>query len=320
MAEKFCTPVKNRKEMLKIPPSPFLKRLGYGTGVTVYQFERSPKANSVRSPWALKMINSRFNKDTTFGKRLRDEATLLKKMDHPNIVAFRAFTKTTLGKECLAMEICTTSLGDLIENRTENKLLAFPEKNILKMSHNISRALDYLHVRMRLLHGDIKSHNVLVVNDFEACKLCDFGVSLPLMKSGEIDRETAGEDAEYVGTQCWSAPEIMLDSMNVTTKADIFAFGLVIWEMLSLEIPHASEINAQLNESSSFEESFKDNSEIFGTRPSIPYYMLGDNICDYKFALELFYCCTEQKPTERPTAHHLTLSTYEMIHADEKES
>ncbi|GLV41910.1 uncharacterized protein CBL_00372 [Carabus blaptoides fortunei] len=313
MANSYCTPTKNMKEVLNIPPSPFLKRLGYGTGVTVYKFDRSPRANVVRSPWAVKVIN-RKGKNTLYGKRLRDEADLLSKMSHPNIVGFRAIAKTSLGNECLAMETCTISLADLIEKRADDIQIAFSAATIMKVGHHISKALDYLHVRMQLLHGDVKSHNVLIIGDFEMCKLCDFGVSLPLTKDGALDTDKAGDEAEYVGTMCWCAPEVLRDPPCITSKADIFAYGLVLWEMFALNIPHAVDINDEcLDEECSFDSSFKENSNLFGTRPAIPYHMFGDQTGKYNYPLEIFYCCTEEDPKKRPTGQHIAMSLYEMI-------
>lgn len=66
------------------------------------------------------------------------------------------------------------------------------------MCLDISKALDYLHNEAKILHGDIKSPNVLVKDDFEICKLCDFGVSLPLNKDGELDL-MKNPKAKFVG-------------------------------------------------------------------------------------------------------------------------
>lgn len=229
----------------------------------MYKFDRSPRANVVRSPWAVKVITEK-GKNTLYGKRLRDEADFLSKLNHPNIVGFRAFAKTSLGNECLAMETCTISLADLIEKRAEDVQLAFSAAIVLKLGHHISKALDYLHVRAQLLHGDVKSHNVLVVGDFEVCKLCDFGVSLPVTKDGELDTDKAGDCAEYEGTMCWNAPEVLREPQCITSKADIFAYGLVLWEMFALDIPHSADINDECLDESSFDSSFKENSHLFG--------------------------------------------------------
>lgn len=60
-----------------------------------------------------------------------------------------------------------------------------------------ARALDYLHVEKLLLHGDLKSANVLVFGDFQSVKLCDFGVALPLVAADGAVRP----GHHYVGTE-----------------------------------------------------------------------------------------------------------------------
>lgn len=72
--------------------------------------ERSPKVGFTRSPWAVKKwLKGRNNKETN--KRLQLEADVLRQLNHPNIVGFRAFTKGADGKPCLAMEALDMSLG-----------------------------------------------------------------------------------------------------------------------------------------------------------------------------------------------------------------
>jgi len=80
------------------------------SGVAVYMLERSPKVGSVRSPWAVKKWLKGRNNETTDG-RLQLEANVLRKLNHPNIIGFRAFTKGADGKPCLAMEALDMSLG-----------------------------------------------------------------------------------------------------------------------------------------------------------------------------------------------------------------
>lgn len=198
-------------------------------------------------------------KHKTITNRLRTEAKILRKMNNPYIVGFRQFSVNQDGKECLAMEECTISLGDLIQTRRDDDELAFPVDKILKVGLDISKALDYLHTEMLLLHGDIKSFNVLIKGDFDICKLCDFGVCVRLKKNGELDTDKVPEDLEYDGTDCWAAPEVLIYPPKITNKADIFSLGLVLWETMALEVPHAgfneSDDSIELDESA-IRESF----------------------------------------------------------------
>lgn len=106
--------------------------------------------------------------------------------------------------------ICINTI--LLGNKIEEKLEIddddpFPANDILKITYEIVKGLEYLHHIAHILHGDVKSYNVLVSADYKIVKLCDFGVSLPLKDTLEVD--TSNEDFTYVGTECWSAPEII---------------------------------------------------------------------------------------------------------------
>lgn len=241
------------------------------------------------------------------------EAAILKELNHPNIVGFRAFVKGPDGKECLAMEDCNISLGDLIESRNEQQLSMYPAQNIMKVAFDISQALHYLHDIALLLHCDVKSFNVLIKGDFVICKLCDFGVCLPLDKNGNIDKGKAGSNVEYVGTPIWTAPEISEDDQQtITAKSDIYSYGLVLWEMLAL-IPPFLPGDDTIDDIASLNDSFNNSlSYIKKTtwRPELPAVEFTD---DYNYILELFYFCTMQEPCGRPTSSNLALITKEMI-------
>lgn len=81
------------------------------------------------------------------------------------------------------------------------------------------------------------------VDNFEIVKLCDFGVSLPLKLDGTLNK-MKGSKAIYIGTPSWSAPEVLKGEeclgAIITSKADIFSFGLVLWEMMTLSLPNMS--------------------------------------------------------------------------------
>lgn len=178
----------------------------------------------------------------------------------------------------------------------------------------------------------------MIKNNFEICKLCDFGVSLPLNDDGYID-VIKKPDAKYVGkftntsmhhirslkqkryiigTGVWCAPEALIDDEveSISSKADIFSFGLVIYECIACIPPHtymaetgddgdeeSSEQNKDEESSEQDEDFCFDFEALMGTRPPLPVVdKLGD---DYNTLIEIFYVCTNESPEERPTAKNL---------------
>ncbi|XP_061387176.1 lymphokine-activated killer T-cell-originated protein kinase [Musca vetustissima] len=297
---------------LQVPASPLMKTLGYGTGVNVYFLERSPKpSGQIRSPWAIKRVSQRTRRTNgenskIFNDRIRKEAEILRKLKHPNIVGFRAIAKKDNDEvDSLALECCSTSLGSILEERLEEDAGPLPAKDIRKMLTDISSALNYLHTEAMLLHGDLKSHNILVKGEFEICKLCDFGVSLPLNKEGKIDFKENPE-LRYVGTELWCAPEIIEDEEVIDSKADIFSLGLIIYETIALIPPHSQRLDD--TEKDEDEENSLEQSDLepldatmpYGTRPPLPQaFELHE---DYNVIMELFYLCTNEDPKHRPCA------------------
>ncbi|KAK2855996.1 hypothetical protein Q5P01_004731 [Channa striata] len=252
-----------------IPASPFMKKLGCGTGVNVYLMNRVGKLNS--SPWAVKKINSKCaaKQLTVYQKRLNEEAKVLKGINHPNIVGFRAFATAKDGST-----------------------------NIEKVALHVARGLQYLHNEKRLLHGDMKSCNVVIKGNFETVKICDVGVSLQLDENMRV----ADPQAEYIGTEPWK-PKEALEEGEITDKADIFAYGLTLWEMMTLAMPHLEmlEDSDEDEEEDSMEVSFDEDSyyERLGTRPPLDTEALGSS---YQRMVELFCLCTEEDPKKRPSA------------------
>nr|XP_033791418.1 lymphokine-activated killer T-cell-originated protein kinase isoform X2 [Geotrypetes seraphini] len=255
-AKSFKTPCKqyerNKSEesmfgtpaSVMIPASPFMKMLGYGTGVSVYLMKRSPKGLS-KSPWAVKKINAKLNNihQDIYEQRLHEEASILKNLQHPNIVGYRAFTKAKDGSMCLAMEYGgDMSLNDLIELKQEKEEGPFPAATIMKVALHMARGLKYLHNEKKLLHGDIKSTNVVIKGDFETIKICDVGVSLLLdenMIDESFDEDDFDDDAYYeaLGTR----PPLNMEELDESYQKVIELFSVCTNEDAK-ERPSAAQI------------------------------------------------------------------------------
>ncbi|PIK52247.1 putative lymphokine-activated killer T-cell-originated protein kinase-like [Apostichopus japonicus] len=314
--EGFCTPTHpsrhsrtpflnrsstDQSPVITIPASPFMERLGYGTGVSVYLLERSPrKSGFARSPWAVKKVKAykTATADINTEKRLKREAELLQKFKHESIIGYRGFSRSADGTLCLSMENGEKSLMDLIEMRSENGEDPFPARDVLKVALAVAKALSYIHNEHKVLHGDLKSANVLIQGDFEKIKLCDFGVSVK-MKDDLSD--IMDESEYYIGTEPWSAKEVIIGD-RITDKTDIFAFGLVLWEMLALTIPHTHLLGDENDDSMDATWDESKYLEALGSRPPLPDINYDDN---YLPVLELLTICTDEDPNRRPTAKEI---------------
>ena len=215
-----------------------------------------------------------------------------------------------------------TSIQDLLGEKDKS----LPASSIERISADVASALHYLHTEKHILHGDIKSGNVLVVGDCETAKLCDFGVTVPLDSEG---KSIAGK--VYVGTEAWSPKEVIMGDPVITSKADMFAFGLVIFEMISLHSPHLDKLGPE--EEDDGEDIDEEKEELreaafmaaLGSRPPLPDSVDLDNSyrfhnitssiklmvywtlnCSYLFfsrrILEIFFSCTEVVANKRPSA------------------
>src|SRR5688572_12466871 len=97
--------------------------------------------------------------------------------------------------------------------------LNFDNKKAVSLATQILSALAHIHAS-DITHGDVKPNNILIQQDcYFIAKLADFGTARPqLLEGTDI----------VVGTPLYWAPEILEPSATVTSKADIFAFGLVL--------------------------------------------------------------------------------------------
>lgn len=197
------------------------------------------------------------------------------------------------------------SLNDLMEEQNKDSQDPFPAAILLKVALNMVRGLKHLHQDKKLLRGDIKSSNVVIKGDFETIKICDVGVSLSLDENMTV---TAPETCS-VGTEPWRPKEALEEDGIITDKADILAFGLAQWEMMTLSIPHISLPDD--DDDKTFDESDFDDDAYYaalGMRPPINMEELDET---YQRIIELFSVCTEEDPKGRPSATH-TVEASEM--------
>ncbi|KAH8109426.1 kinase-like domain-containing protein, partial [Phellopilus nigrolimitatus] len=232
----------------------------------------SPKANS---------------EDTMNRKRFRSEAATWLSLDHPNVLRLIGFA-----------ELDSFHLGpSLVSPWMPNKdsltyVQEHPEVRRLPIILGTIKGIAYLH-EQGVIHGDIKGRNI-VMSDLGVPQICDFG----LASFVDSDDRAISKSLMNAGTTQWMAYELHMSETpgkEVSAEADMWAFGMVIIELLTGNYPF-QENRSQII-------FLRIERRLFPPRP--------DSVeCSEKL-WDLTQRCWNKKPTERPKAK----DALEIIHS-----
>eukprot|EP00980_Cylindrotheca_fusiformis_P000777 scaffold184_cov125-Cylindrotheca_fusiformis.AAC.12 len=212
-----------------------------------------------------------------------EEMRVLSKLRHPNITTVMGAVIDKGSDPMLIMEFMEHgSLQEVLLNPT----MVIESDLILHILKDIAQGVRFLHSSdPPLIHGDLKSGNVLIDSKFRA-KLSDFGLS-----KRKPDKAT--------GTPLWMAPELLLGQSMNTPKSDMYSVGIIMYEIFSRKEPYneATESNAELLRAIVDRKKSK--------RPRIPPY------CPMKVK-KLIKFLWHADPALRPTARELDNRLQEM--------
>lgn len=166
--------------------------------------------------------------DLAFAERFKNEARLMGRMNHPAIVSVYDFGRTSDGQLYFVMEyVDGTDVQRMIAR--EGKL---PPEHALAITAHLCDALGYAH-KQGIVHRDIKPSNVLI--DMEGrVKVADFGLAKLADKSKDSGLTQTGM---AMGTPDYVAPEALMFGSDVDGRADIYAVGVMLYQMLTGDIP-----------------------------------------------------------------------------------
>ncbi len=176
---------------------------------------------------AIKILPEEFGHDVKFALRFTREARTLAKLNHPNIVALYEFGNVADTYYFLMEYVEGSTLRDVVKARE----LA-PEHALAIVPH-LCDALQYAHDK-GVVHRDIKPENILMSLD-GSVKIADFGLSRILGNESQQYSLTATH--QVMGTPRYMAPEQLEGAHGVDHRADIYSLGVVIYEMLTGELP-----------------------------------------------------------------------------------
>lgn len=174
-----------------------------------------------RKKYVLKSIDLRFA-DEKERIGARQEAELLSRLKHPNIVAYKESFNAPDGYLCIAMGYCEG--GDLYHRLRQQNGVLLPERQVGEWFVQISMAIKYMHDR-RILHRDLKTQNIFLTKS-EIIKVGDFGIARVLENSNALA-------TTMIGTPYYMSPELF-SNKPYDYKSDVWALGCCVYEVMTL--------------------------------------------------------------------------------------
>ncbi|KMZ61506.1 Kinase family protein [Zostera marina] len=156
-------------------------------------------------------------------KEFENEIELLSKIKHPNIISLVGHSVNGQTKFLVYELMQNGSLETQLHGHSHGSPLTWPIR--MKIALDAARGLEYLHEHCNppIIHRDLKSSNILLDSGFNA-KVSDFGLAVT-----NVNRYKSG--TKLSGTLGYVAPEYILDG-KLTDKSDVYAFGVVLLELL----------------------------------------------------------------------------------------
>jgi serine/threonine protein kinase len=204
------------------PQFEILELLGKGGMGMVYK-ARQPQLDRIV---ALKILPRDTAKDPAFAERFQREAKALARLNHPNIVAIFDFGQSGDYFYFLMEYVEGANLRQLERSRRLSPEEAFA------IVPKICEALQFAHDE-GIVHRDVKPENILIDNKGRV-KIADFGIAKII---GKNDDYSLTGTRHALGTPNYMAPEQMDTPTKVDHRADIYAVGVVFYEMLTGELP-----------------------------------------------------------------------------------
>jgi serine/threonine-protein kinase len=199
------------------------EKIGAGGMSTVYRARDMTLERDV----AVKLMHREIAADSDHLERFRREARAVAQLSHPYIVSVIDAGEDQ-GRPYIVFEYIQ---GETLKDRIR-RVGRLPVAEAVAYAVEIARALGYAHQR-HIVHRDVKPQNVLIDAEGSA-KVTDFGIARTL------DQEGLTADGRVLGTTDYVSPEQALGH-KVTGQSDLYSLGIVLFEMLTGEVPFKGE-------------------------------------------------------------------------------
>jgi tRNA A-37 threonylcarbamoyl transferase component Bud32 len=178
---------------------------------------------------AIKIVDAPYRGHTEYRERFRREAQAVAQLQHPNIIHLYHYGEVDDLLYMAMPYVEGANLAHLIYSyRQEGAWM--PASEVARLVREIGQALDYAH-RHGVIHRDVKPSNIMLEKTGRAI-LTDFGLALLV---------EVGTEAEVFGTPHYMAPEQVQSSAAAGPASDLYSLGIILYEMLTGEVPFDSE-------------------------------------------------------------------------------
>ena len=208
----------------------------------------APSTPSIRAPVAIKVLNDNLGHISALKRRFEREARALSKLQHPHVVHITDFG---VDKEVtfIAMELLIgETLEDVLQRAPIDPLRA------VGVTLQTLRGVAFAHEK-GIVHRDLKPANIFlrqVAGGIDVVKVLDFGLAKFLTVDELSQDATLTRKGRIVGTPAYMAPE-QITGVSLDVRADVYAAGIVLYEMLADQRPFAYERRSQLLRAHLFE-------------------------------------------------------------------
>ena len=204
------------------------KRIGRGGMATVYKGLQS----SLQRPVALKVLNKQLLEHSDVRVRFERESLIIAKLKHPNIINVIDRGISPKGQPYFVMEYVE---GTDLKEEIKKGELKFNQ--CIHIAFQICKGLAYAHDN-GVIHRDIKPANILLDKAGHVYVL-DFGIAhfCESVHGAPQQREHETQVGDVMGTVAYMAPEIQASGDNASIRSDIYAFGVLFYELLTGRLP-----------------------------------------------------------------------------------
>ncbi len=181
---------------------------------------------------AIKMLNPILEKNPQYKKRFINEAKLLSRLNHPNIIGLYDFVENDLGTFLITEYV----KGQTLDSYVDLVSGPMPETKAVKLIVQVLDAVGHMHSK-NMIHRDIKPSNIMITSD-NIIKLIDFGIAKHLRKNQAL----VTQDGSKLGTTIFMSPQ-QVKGKVLDRRTDIYSIGASLFYILTGQYPYDKNLS-----------------------------------------------------------------------------